>query len=74
MKIEVRESLPAPSSEAIKNLEAIIKMNLLQEYIDLLNGMNGAYIQGNIFDIPGGNNAGGKSIYLGQSDHHDFKI
>lgn len=42
------------SSEEVKNLEAIIKVNLSQEYIDLLNGMNGAYIQGNIFDMPGG--------------------
>lgn len=58
VKIEARKALPAPSSDAIKNLEATIKVSLPQEYIDLLGTMNGAYIQENIFDIPGGNNAG----------------
>ncbi|VWD15607.1 hypothetical protein BLA50215_03543 [Burkholderia lata] len=53
VKIEARKALPAPSSDAIKNLEATIKVNLPQEHIDLLGTMNGAYLQGNIFDIPG---------------------
>lgn len=58
VKIEARKALPAPSSDEIKNLEVAINATLPQEYIDLLKTMNGACVQENIFDIPGGNNAG----------------
>lgn len=58
MDLEARNALPEPSADAIADLEAVLKVRLPQEYLDLLGRMNGAYIQGNIFDIPGGNNAG----------------
>ncbi|PCE34001.1 hypothetical protein BZL54_02310 [Burkholderia ubonensis subsp. mesacidophila] len=50
--------MSAPSSDEILRVEAALGVRLPQEYLSLLGRMNGAFIQGKIFDIPGGNNAG----------------
>ncbi|CAE6874284.1 hypothetical protein R75465_08499 [Paraburkholderia aspalathi] len=58
MDLKPRGSLPAPSSDTVAHVEMILRVKLPQEYLNLLAAMNGAYIEENIFDIPGGNHAG----------------
>jgi len=58
MDLEARNVLPGPSADAIAAFEAVLKVRLPQEYLDLVRKMNGAYVRSNIFAIPSGNNAG----------------
>jgi hypothetical protein len=58
VKIETRKAVAAPTGSDVAAVEIAIGTKFPSDYVDFIQGNNGAYFSDNVFDIPGGNHSG----------------